>query len=181
MTDPTAPATDVRSGERADILAQLAFSRYFLRNTVQGITDEQARLRTTVSELTLGGLIKHVATVERGWVDFVLEGTSAMPDVDMSQIDEEMMRRWADGHRLLEDETLAEMLAEYERVAARTDDLIGTVDLDLTHELPKAPWFNPGERRSARRVFMHLVAETSQHAGHADIIREALDGQKSMG
>jgi hypothetical protein len=104
-----------------------------------------------------------------------------MPEVDMSRIDKEMMRQWADGHRLLEHETLAGALAEYERVAARTDELVTTVDLNLSHDLPKAPWFAPGERRSARRVFMHLVSETSQHAGHADIIREALDGQKSMG
>jgi hypothetical protein len=122
-----------------------------------------------------------VATVERGWVDFVLQGPSAMPEVDMSQISEEQLRQWSEGHRLLEHETLAEALAEYQRVAARTDELIGTIDLDLSHELPKAPWFTPGERRSARRVFLHLVAETAQHAGHADIIREALDGQKSMG
>jgi hypothetical protein len=54
-------------------------------------------------------------------------------------------------------------------------------DLDLSHPLPEAPWFPPGARRSARRVFLGLVAEIAQHAGHADIIREAIDGQKSMG
>ena len=53
--------------------------------------------------------------------------------------------------------------------------------LDDSHELPAAPWFPPGARWSARRVFLHIVAETAQHAGHADIIRESFDGQKSMG
>jgi hypothetical protein len=175
MTTPTL------TGERADILAQLAFARHFLRNTVQGITDEQARMATTVSTLTLGGLIKHVAEVERGWIDFALHGPSAMPDVDMSAITEEQMLQWQQGFQLLEHETLAGVLAGYEEIAARTDELVGTIDLDSAHELPKAPWFTPGERRTARRVFLHLVAETAQHAGHADIIREALDGQKSMG
>ena len=52
---------------------------------------------------------------------------------------------------------------------------------DSSHPLPNAPWFPPGERRSARRVFLHIIAETAQHAGHADIIRESLDGAKSMG
>ncbi|GAB3148633.1 hypothetical protein GCM10027161_45570 [Microbispora hainanensis] len=47
--------------------------------------------------------------------------------------------------------------------------------------LPKAPWFEPGARWSARRVLANIIAETAQHAGHADIIRESLDGAKSMG
>ena len=54
-------------------------------------------------------------------------------------------------------------------------------DLDAAHPLPQAPWFEAGASWSARRVLLHIIAETSQHAGHADIIREALDGAKSMG
>ena len=54
-------------------------------------------------------------------------------------------------------------------------------DLDASHPLPKAPWFPPDARRSARRVFLHIIAETAQHAGHADILRETIDGQKTMG
>jgi hypothetical protein len=67
-------------------------------------------------------------------------------------------------------------------VAAYTDNLEATLpDLDVSHPLPPAPWFPPGARRSARRVFLHLIAETAQHAGHADILRETIDGQKTMG
>ncbi len=51
-------------GERADLLEALANHRHFLRVPVQGLTDEQAAQRTTVSELCLGGLIKHVASME---------------------------------------------------------------------------------------------------------------------
>ena len=54
-------------------------------------------------------------------------------------------------------------------------------DLDVAHPLPVAPWFPPDAVRSARRVFLHIIAETSQHAGHADILRESIDGQKTMG
>ena len=82
---------------------------------------------------------------------------------------------------MLEGETLAGLLEEYDAVAAATDALIATVDLDSSQPLPEAPWFAPGARWSARRVFTHILAETTQHAGHADIIREAIDGQKSMG
>ena len=167
-------------GERADILAGLASARHFLRFTARDLTDEQARQRTTASELTLGGLIKHVTATEQGWATFVTDGPSALGNFDaMSEAD---MTRWADGFRLLPDETLAGVLADYDKVAQRTDELVASLpDLDLAHPLPNAPWFPPGETRSARRVFLHIIAETAQHAGHADIIRESLDGAKSMG
>ena len=169
-----------RTGERADILAGLASARHFLRFTVRDLTDEQARQRTTASELSLGGLIKHVAVTEQGWVDFILDGPSKMKD--FSAMTDADMARWTDGFRLLPDETLAGVLADYEKVAQRTDELVASLpDLDVAHPLPKAPWFPPGETRTARRVFLHIIAETSQHAGHADIIRESLDGAKSMG
>ena len=67
-------------------------------------------------------------------------------------------------------------------MASHTDELIGTLpDLDAAHRLPEAPWFPPDATWSVRRVVLHIIAETSQHAGHADIIREALDGAKTMG
>jgi len=167
-------------GERADLLAGLAAARHFLRHTTRDLTDEQARQRTTASELTLGGLIKHVAATERGWANFILEGTSALRD--SGTMTEEDFARWADQFRLLPGETLAGVLAGYADVARRTDELAASLpDLDVAHPLPNAPWFPPGERRSARRVFLHIIAETAQHAGHADIIRESLDGAKSMG
>jgi uncharacterized protein DUF664 len=161
--------------ERDDLLESLAAHRGFLRHTVQGITDEQARQRLTVSELTLGGLIKHVAKTEKGWADFVVDGPQTMAMTADSYAEH------ADGFVLREDETLEGVLAEYEKIAARTDDLVRTCDLDATQPLPEAPWFPPNATRSARRVFVHIVGETAQHAGHADILRETLDGQKTMG
>src|ERR1700757_5171751 len=86
-------------GERADLLAALAKNRHFLRFTTRGLTDGQARQRTTVSELCLGGLIKHVTAVEQGWVNFVLEGPAAMKDVTAMTEDDYAQR--ADQFRLL--------------------------------------------------------------------------------
>ena len=149
----------------------------------RGLTDEQARLTPTASELTLGGLIKHVASTESGWADFIEKGPAAMPSVE-GEIRPELgaAEQWANEFKLLPDETLADVLARYEQVAARTDALVESLpDLDLAHPLPPAPWFAPGATRSARRVFLHIVAETAQHSGHADIIRETIDGQKTMG
>jgi hypothetical protein len=173
------------TSERDDILDTLHKHRELFRHTVQGLSDEQAASTPTVSALCLGGLIKHVTAVEKTWADFVVHGPAEQPDVDWANID------WSDppafvvehqnGFRMLEGETLAGLLAAYDDVAAATDELVRTVDLEQRHPLPSAPWFEPGASWSARRTFAHIVAETAQHAGHADILRETIDGQKSMG
>ena len=88
----------------------------------------------------------------------------------------------AAGFRMEDGETLDQLLARYDEAAARTDELVASLpSLDATQPLPVAPWFEPGARWTARRALIHIVAETTQHAGHADIIRESLDGAKSMG
>lgn len=169
----TETTTQPATGERADILETLAKHRFFLRFTLRGLSDEQARQRTTVSVLHLGGLIKHVSAIEESWVRFILGGPEAM---DGGQ-DE-----WELQHQMLADETIEGLLARYDDVARKTDEVLATLpDLDVSHPLPEAPWFEAGARWSARRVFLHLIGEISQHAGHADIIRESLDGAKSMG
>ena len=163
-------------GERADLLQSLARQRYFLRNTTRGLTDEQAALRTTASELSLGGLIKHVTLTERQWVQFIVEGPSAMAWDEASAGD------WMAAFRMGDGETLAGLLENYGQVASQTEELVAQLpDLDAAQPLPQAPWFEPGARWTARRVLLHMIGETAQHAGHADIIRESLDGAKSMG
>jgi len=169
--DTGAAGQPAGSTERADLLETLRRHRFFLRHTVDGLTDSQAALRPTVSELTLARLVKHVACTERTWARFAVEGASAFDDVD-----------WAEEWTVHPGQTLAGLLADYADVARRTDELVTSLpSLDLAHPLPAAPWFEPGASWSARRVLLHVVAETSQHAGHADIIRESIDGQKTMG
>ena len=166
-----------RDAERADLLASLDAHRRFLLRTVTGLTEAQATVRSTVSELTLGGVIKHVAQVEDGWARFIVEGPTAI-----GAMDEAAMAAHAAGFEVGAGETLARLLERYAEVAARTDALVRTLpSLDASHALPEAPWFPSGARWSARRVLLHILAETSQHAGHADLLRESIDGAKSMG
>ena len=178
-TSSTSPSS-TGTAERDDIVALLTRHRDFLLHTTQGLTDDQARLTPTVSTLSLGGLVKHVAATEAAWLDFVEHGAPDRGDHDPEGADEAAYASYADGFRLLPDETLAGVLADYAAVADRAAELARTVDLDAAHPLPEAPWF-ARESWTNRRVLLHVVAETAQHAGHADIIRETLDGQRTMG
>jgi hypothetical protein len=164
--------------ERTDFLSALEKHRGFLRQTLNGVTDEEAGRRTTVSELCLGGIVKHVTLVEERWVDFILRGPEAMG----GGFDPEAVQTHLDSFRMLEGDTVANLLERYGDAAARTAEVVNELpSLDVAHPLPEAPWFEQGASWSARRVLIHIVAESAQHAGHADIIREALDGAKTMG
>ncbi|WP_024794471.1 DinB family protein [Tomitella biformata] len=166
--------------ERADLIESLERHRWFLRFAVRELSEEEATRRTTVSELNLAGLVKHVAAGEEAWVRFIVEGPSALGD--FTDFSEAAMAARSDEFRLLDGETLDSVLAEYDAVAARTNELVRTLpDLNVSHPLPEAPWFEPGAAWSARRALLHIIAETAQHAGHADIIRESLDGALTMG
>jgi hypothetical protein len=159
------PVTDERDG----LLSYLAQQRYVLRLAAFGLTDEQARATPTVSKLSVGGLIKHAASVERNWIGIVLqrseEGGSA--------------EDYESGFRLGPDETLAGVLADYESAGGDTDAAIAAIpDLGQPVPVPRdVPWHPQDiEAWSVRWVLLHLIEETARHAGHADMIREALDG-----
>ncbi|WP_433407522.1 DinB family protein [Saccharomonospora azurea] len=170
------------TAERTDLLSTLALHRGALRYTVQGLSDEHAVARPTVSALCLGGLIKHVAETEHTWIRFA-QGDLAAIDIPTTEEGLQAMQREHEKQfELLPGETLASVLARYDEVAAETERAIADVpDLDTSYPLPDAPWFESGVRWSVRRVLLHVIAETAQHAGHADIIRETIDGQKTMG
>ena len=146
MTAENATTGTVVTGERADLLETLAKHRHFLRVTVQGLTDEQAAQRTTVSELCLGGLIKHVATTERMWIDFVLGG--ARRDVVSSPTGPTASAWWATRR------SPGSSTPTTTSPAAPTSSSSTLPDLDASHPLPEAPWYEPGASWSARRVLL---------------------------
>jgi hypothetical protein len=157
------PVTD----ERDALMAYLDQQRLVLRLTAYGLTDEQARLAPTVSELSVGGLIKHVTDVERAWAAYVQQQDRPRDD-----------SAYESGFRLGPDETLAGALDDYAAAAAETDALIAAIpDLGQAVPVPDAPWFPKDvEAWSVRWVLLHLIQETARHAGHADVVREAIDG-----
>jgi uncharacterized damage-inducible protein DinB len=156
--------------EREGLLGFLEHQREAVRNATYGLSEEQARIRPTPSSLSLGGLVKHLADAERGWADHIA-GVPAG-----SESFEDYMATFALGG----DETLAGVLDRYVEAGAHTNEVVESVnDLGRRVPLPEAPWFPDPERCTVRWVLLHLVEETARHAGHADIIREALDGALS--
>jgi hypothetical protein len=166
MPGTVRPVRDERDG----LLAYLAQQRDGLRFAVHGLTDEQAASKPSASALSLVGLIKHVTQVERYWI---VELVARRPVPALPNQDYEAAFRLAPG------ETLADALAAYAAVAAETEAIIGAIpDLGQPVPVPKGvPWFPQDvEAWSVRWVLLHLIQETARHAGHADIIRESLDG-----
>jgi len=169
--------------EREDLISSLGHARHFVRYPARDLDEDQVRLRTTASSFCLGDIIKHVTAMEQKWSDFMVHGKAAIAKGGRDFVDwtPEEFAEYAVLSQMQPEDTLAGLLAEHERVGAETDARIRKMDsLDTVRELPKAPWPMDAEW-TVRRTVLHIVAESTQHAGHADIIREALDGAKSMG
>ena len=164
MPGMPAPVTDEREG----LLAFLEQQRLVLRVAAYGLTDEQAALAPSVSALNIGGLIRHVALTERHWIDMVQQKAGGGDEDE-----------YADAFAFGAGDTLASVFAFYDGVAAETAAVIAGID-DLGQPVPVpkgVPWFPADvEAWSVRWVLLHVIEETARHAGHADIVRESIDG-----
>jgi uncharacterized damage-inducible protein DinB len=149
--------------ERDALLTFLALQRTAVRAAAYGLTDEQARRRPAASTLSLGGLVKHVARTERRWV---VAGIAGQPLPGLWPIQD-----WPADFQLTGEETLAGLLDYYNETAELTSRIVAAIS-DLGQ--PSAV----SHEQSARWVLFHLIQETARHAGHADIIREELDGKR---
>ena len=159
---------EAHGDERGALLSFLEGERGGVRRALLGLTAQQAASRPSASELSLSGLLKHVAEVEQGWI---ARAGQEPPAVKRDE------SNWHECFVLVEGETVDAQLAYWEKVAAGTEAFIRSVpSLDDTFPLPNDPWFPPDERVSMRWVLLHLISEMARHAGHADIIRESLDG-----
>lgn len=149
----------------------LADQRALFRITLRGVDDEQARRRTTVSELTLGGLLHHLVNCERHWTSVIVQ-RDENAELDVSKFGGEYV--------MAAEETVAGLLDTWDEVAAATAELIRSVDsLDSSIPTPTAPWTPERIWQSVRYTVLHILREIAHHSGHADIIREALDGANS--
>ncbi|ORT59042.1 DinB family protein [Streptomyces sp. CB03238] len=164
---------EAHGDERGALLSFIEAQRGAVRRSVLGLTEEQAASRPSASELSLSGLLKHCAEMELTWLRMAQRKPNEKQRTEAT---------WGDSFRLVEGESIQGILVFWDGVAKETEDFLRTVpSLDDTFPLPEAPWFPKDGRVSMRWLGMHLVEEIARHAGHADIIRESLDGRDAFG
>jgi hypothetical protein len=163
MHAPAAPS------ERDGLLGFLGQQRTAVKAAAYGLTDEQARATASASAFCVGAIIKHLADVERNWTGIVRAVPEAGRDFD----------RYQAGFVFGPTDRVTDVIADYEAAIQATDACIAE-DGDLGQPVPVpqgVPWFPQDlEAWSVRWVLGHLIEETARHAGHADIVRESIDG-----
>ena len=162
--------------ERAGLREYLAAQQYAFHAIAYGLTDEQARATPSVSALSVGGLIKHVTNCQRGWMQRVAAAPE-LCDRDKRPMDSQAAD-YQNEFVMRTDETLADLLATFDKQNAETIRLIETADLGAAVPIPQdVPWFPKDVPAwSVRWVVFHMIEELARHAGHGDIIRESIDG-----
>ena len=153
---------DYRADEKATLLAALQSHRDVMLWKLEGLDDEQVRRPMVPSGTSLLGLVKHLANVEYGWFCETF-GRPTEPLTDISA-DPEADMRAAEG------ETTAEIVEFYRRSWLAADAVIAELPLDQTGTSYS------GTTVSLRWVLVHMIEDTVRHAGHADILRELIDG-----
>jgi hypothetical protein len=140
---------------------------------LEGLSEYDARRPMTPTGTNLLGLVKHVAGVELGYLGFVF---GRPPEVAMPWMDEGAEPNadmWATA-----DESRDDILRLYHGAWAHSDATIDALPLD---HVGSVPWWPPERRQvTLHRVLVHLTAETHRHAGHADVLRELIDGAAGM-
>ena len=143
-----------------------------IRAAIYGLTEEQASARPCRSALSVIGIIKHTADGMRSVVRTLANGM-AVPPMHPGDVD-----RYLHGFALAEGETVEAVLTEFDAARTAYVAAIGASNPDLETVAPAAPWNGILEERPIRLRYylLHQVEEMARHAGHADIIREELDG-----
>ncbi|MEU9235067.1 DinB family protein [Streptomyces subrutilus] len=166
-------STEVPGDERGTLLAFVEAQRAALRESVLGLSEEQAASRPSASELSLSGLLKHAAEVELNWLRLAQQRPNERQRTEAD---------WGEAFHLTDGESIPAVLASWDGVSKELEAFVLALpSLDEVFPLPPAPWFPQDAKVSMRWLLLHLVEEYARHAGHADIVRESIDGTKAMG
>lgn len=172
MPYPAPPVAD----ERGAFVTYLAQHQLYVRASLTGLPEDLAGRRPLASGLSLGTLVKHLTVVQDNWLAAVL----AAPALATRWTDDDAAARWTAALRWGADDTVADALAAFDDSSRAVLDAARTIDPDLGVPVHRAPW-TPRDvpSWSVRWVWWHLAGELARHAGHADLIREQLDGSLS--
>jgi uncharacterized damage-inducible protein DinB len=162
--------------EVATLRAFLTYHRDTLRWKCSGLTQQQLAHQLPPSDLTLGGIMKHIAIVESYWFEVTYSGGVYLPPYDPVPWDEDDYD-WE--FRTAKDDTPQELIALYDEAVRRAD---AVVDEALARGGLEQESARVGRRTGStftlRWILVHMIEEYSRHNGHADLIRESIDGQK---
>jgi uncharacterized damage-inducible protein DinB len=162
--------------EREAISAFLRQQHDGIRFAAYGLTDEQAHQVPSRSAISIANLVKHVTHTERTWMERARAGS--IRAADSRPVGEQAANYGTDWNA--DGETIEDLLAAFDAVARDTEAAALDESLDLDQPVPvprNAPWFPKDiEAWSVRWVYFHLIEELARHAGHADIVREHVDG-----
>ena len=153
------PVPRVDSGELDTALAFLSFARHCVLKKADGLSDEQLRRVMTGSGTSILGLIQHLAEVERYWFGYHLAGAGSDTDGDPPT-------------EVATDGSTESVLQTYRDAIADSDLAIERAGDPNTRVARPVD----GEHLTLRWVLAHMTSETARHAGHADILREQIDG-----
>jgi hypothetical protein len=152
------------TSERDALTAFLDKQRDILVRKVEGVTDDDARRAPTASSLSLLGIIKHCALWERRWFQVIFAGRSSPGD--WPEVRSAIRADFVVGP----DDSVLHWLGFYADQVAESRRIVASSELDARCALPGM------DDRNLRWVLMHHIEEVARHAGHADIIRETIDG-----
>lgn len=154
---------------KADLHRYLQVAREALLWKLDGLGEYDVRRPMVATGTNLLGLVKHVASVEAGYLGETFGRPFGEPLPGLDQDAEPNADMWA-----TEDESREQMVGLYHRVWAHSDATVDSLPLDAVGHVP---WW-PLERREVtlHRILVHVIAETHRHAGHADVVRELVDG-----
>jgi uncharacterized damage-inducible protein DinB len=156
------------ANERITLTEFLDWYRQTMAVKLDGLTDEQARVRLVGSDTNLLGLVRHLTEVERNWFRRRVRGEDAPPRYSP---DADPDGDFHDGPG----DTIAAALAAYDEECAISRAI--TADTASLDELSAVPIKGYDAPVSLRWILVHMIEETARHAGHADIIRELIDGE----
>ncbi|MFE0421501.1 DinB family protein [Streptomyces sp. NPDC058953] len=163
------PTTDAA----ADLLFYLRSAREALLWKLEGLSEYDVRRPMTPTGTNLLGLVKHAATVELGYLGDTFGRPSGEPLPWVAEGAEANADMWATA-----DESRAFVVGLYRRAWAHADATIGALDLDT---VGRVPWWPAGrDEVTLRHAVVRVIADTQRHAGHADILRELIDGAVGM-
>ena len=149
-----------------------------LKSAVHGLTEEQLRATPAASKLSIGALAKHGARCALSWLDRAAAAPNAWPPADDGLTQEQRIAEHFGQFTVADTDSVASLTAELDAVLARVGTEVPGYDLDTPVPVPTdAPWWPQDiDFWSVRWVLLHLIEELTRHAGHADIIRESIDG-----